>query len=81
VVASPPYDGGLRDYGIAGQYGLEAAPQLYVQTTRAVFDLVRRVLRPEGTLWLNLGDGYRSAAGGAPQSGQRQRGRRLAGRG
>lgn len=67
-VTSPPYFG-LRDYGEEGQYGLEASPAEYVETMRAVFAEVRRVLADDGTLWLNLGDSYSSAAGGAPQSG------------
>jgi DNA modification methylase len=56
-VTSPPYFG-LRDYGEAGQYGLEASPAEYVETMRAVFAEVRRVLADDGTLWLNLGDSY-----------------------
>ena len=56
-VTSPPYFG-LRDYGEAGQYGLEASPTEYVETMRAVFAEVRRVLADDGTLWLNLGDSY-----------------------
>lgn len=59
-VTSPPYFG-LRDYGEAGQYGLEASPAEYVETMRALFLEVRRVLAPDGTLWLNLGDSYGSA--------------------
>lgn len=62
VVTSPPYYG-LRDYGEPGQYGLEASPTVYVNRLRAVFDEVRRVLAPDGTLWLNLGDGYVSNGG------------------
>jgi DNA modification methylase len=57
AVTSPPYFG-LRDYGEPGQYGLEATPTAYVETMRAVFAEVRRVLAPDGTLWLNLGDTY-----------------------
>lgn len=57
VVTSPPYYG-LRDYGEPGQYGLESSPAAYVETMRAVFAEVRRVLAPDGTLWLNLGDSY-----------------------
>lgn len=56
-VTSPPYYG-LRDYGHAGQVGLESSPEKYVAKLVEVFDEVRRVLRPEGTLWLNLGDSY-----------------------
>lgn len=57
VVTSPPYYG-LRDYGVDGQIGLEPSPSEYVQTMRAVSAEVRRVLRPDGVLWLNLGDSY-----------------------
>ena len=62
-VTSPPYFG-LRDYGEEGQYGLEASPAEYVETMRALFAEVRRVLADDGTLWLNLGDTYSSGSGG-----------------
>jgi DNA modification methylase len=67
VVTSPPY-WGLRDYGIGGQLGLEATPEEYVANMVAVFREVRRVLRADGTVWLNLGDSY---AGGSGKSGPR----------
>lgn len=57
VVTSPPY-WGLRDYGCDGQLGLEKTPGDFVQVMVDVFQEVRRVLRPDGTLWLNLGDSY-----------------------
>jgi DNA modification methylase len=56
-VTSPPYFG-LRDYGVEGQYGLEASPAKYVERLRVLFAEVRRVLADDGTLWLNLGDSY-----------------------
>lgn len=56
-VTSPPYFG-LRDYGVAGQIGLEPTPAEYVAEMVAVFAEVRRVLKDDGTLWLNLGDSY-----------------------
>jgi DNA modification methylase len=56
-VTSPPYFG-LRDYGHAGQIGLEQTPAEYVEQMVLVFREVRRVLRDDGTLWLNLGDSY-----------------------
>jgi DNA modification methylase len=56
-VTSPPYFG-LRDYGIAEQIGLEATPEAFVAELVKVFREVRRVLRDDGTLWLNLGDSY-----------------------
>lgn len=65
-VTSPPYFG-LRDYGEEGQYGLEASPTEYVETMRAVFAEVRRVLADDGTLWLNLGDSYYSGRGAPTQ--------------
>lgn len=57
VVTSPPY-WGLRDYGIAGQFGLERTWVRHVARTRAVFRLVRQVLAGDGVLWLNYGDSY-----------------------
>jgi len=56
-VTSPPYFG-LRDYGHAGQIGLEPTPDEYVAKLAEVFREVRRVLRNDGTVWLNLGDSY-----------------------
>ena len=56
-VTSPPY-WGLRDYGVDGQLGLEKTPEEYVQKLVAVFREVRRILKGDGTLWLNLGDSY-----------------------
>src|SRR6266436_4059931 len=58
-VTSPPY-WGLRDYKQAGQLGLEPTPQEYIAKMVEVFREVRRVLRDDGTLWLNLGDSYAS---------------------
>lgn len=62
VVTSPPYFG-LRDYGVAGQIGLEATPDAFVSELVGVFSNVRRVLRDDGTLWLNLGDSYGATSG------------------
>ncbi len=56
-VTSPPYYG-LRDYGVDGQIGLEETPELYVAKMVEVFREVKRVLKKDGTLWLNLGDSY-----------------------
>ena len=56
-VTSPPYFG-LRDYGVPGQIGLEGSVEEYVARLVEVFAEVRRVLRHDGTLWLNLGDSY-----------------------
>src|SRR3974377_1584629 len=66
VVQSPPY-WGLRDYGIAGQLGLEPSFQDYLATMVKVFREVRRVLRKDGTLWLNMGDSYATGAGAVGQ--------------
>lgn len=60
-VTSPPY-WGLRDYGAVGQLGLEATPEEYVAGMVAVFREVKRVLRCDGTLFLNIGDSYASSA-------------------
>lgn len=66
TVTSPPY-WGLRDYGVDGQLGLESTPEEYVANMVAVFREVRRVLRDDGTLWLNIGDSYGgSGRGGNP---------------
>lgn len=65
VVTSPPY-WGLRDYGQPGQLGLEPTPEQYVENMVAVFREVRRVLRSDGTVWLNLGDSY-AGGGTSPQ--------------
>lgn len=56
-VTSPPY-WGLRDYGCDGQLGLESTPDEYVSNMVEVFGQVKRVLKDDGTLWLNLGDSY-----------------------
>ena len=61
-ITSPPY-WGLRDYGVDGQIGLEETPEQYVNRLVEVFREVRRVLRSDGTLWLNLGDSYRQSGG------------------
>ena len=61
-VTSPPY-WGLRDYGHEGQIGLEQTPEAYVARMVEVFREVRRVLRDDGTCWLNLGDSYNAYNG------------------
>jgi DNA modification methylase len=66
-VTSPPYFG-LRDYGHAGQIGLEATPAAYVAQLVEVFRRVRDVLTDDGTLWLNLGDSYLGGGGFAPNA-------------
>ena len=70
-VTSPPYFG-LRDYGHAGQIGLEPTPDQFVAAMVEVFREVRRVLRDDGTLWLNLGDTYKNnpSTSGIPRAEQ-----------
>ncbi|WP_430256522.1 DNA-methyltransferase [Neorhizobium sp. DAR64872/K0K18] len=63
VVTSPPY-WGLRDYGVAGQIGLEPTLGQHLEVMVAVFREVWRVLKPKGTLWLNYGDCYAAAPNG-----------------
>jgi DNA modification methylase len=65
VVTSPPYFG-LRDYGVAGQIGLEPTPAAFIDEMVAVFAEVRRALRSDGTIWLNLGDSYAGGGGFCP---------------
>ncbi len=65
VVTSPPY-WGLRDYGLgSAALGLEPTPEMYVQRLVEIFQEVKRVLRDDGTLWLNLGDSYAGGGNGA----------------
>lgn len=64
-VTSPPYYG-LRNYGVDGQIGLEATPEEYVEKLVEIFHEVRRILKPDGTLWLNLGDSYATSSGPQP---------------
>jgi len=56
-VTSPPYFG-LRDYGVEGQMGLEQTPEAYVAALVGLFREVRRVMKDDGTVWMNLGDSY-----------------------
>jgi DNA modification methylase len=63
-VTSPPY-WGLRDYGVAGQIGLEATVEEFLSRLVEVFREVRRVLRPDGTAWVNMGDSYSWGSGRA----------------
>ena len=65
VVTSPPY-WGLRDYGCEGQIGLEETPQQFVAEMVDLFREVRRVLRDDGTLWLNMGDSYAGSRAWVP---------------
>lgn len=67
VVTSPPY-WGLRDYGVAGQIGLEPTPEEFTARLVDVFREVRRVLRADGTCWLNMGDCYAGSGRGGNTS-------------
>lgn len=69
-ITSPPYFG-LRDYGMDGQIGLEDTVESYIERLVAVFREVRRVLRPDGTLWLNIGDSYATRSGNQPPTNTR----------
>lgn len=69
VVTSPPY-WGLRDYGVEGQIGLEATPEEFIATMVEVFRGVRRVLRDDGTCWINIGDSYASGGRKSRDPGQ-----------
>lgn len=66
-VTSPPY-WGLRDYGVDGQLGLEKTPEEYVSKMVEIFREVRRALKDDGTLWLNLGDSYAQGGSGGCSS-------------
>ncbi len=59
AITSPPY-WGLRDYDIQGQIGLEETLQQFINHLVSVFNEVKRIIRPDGILWLNIGDGYTS---------------------
>lgn len=73
VVTSPPY-WGLRDYGVDGQIGLEDTPEAFVVRLTDVFREVRRVLRKDGTCWMNLGDSYANhSTGGNGATGGRDK--------
>jgi DNA modification methylase len=61
VVTSPPY-WGLRDYGVDGQIGMEPTPEEYISKLTGVFHEIKRILRPKGTLWLNIGDSYSASS-------------------
>ena len=67
VITSPPYYG-LRDYGVNGQIGIEKTPEEYVSKMVDVFREVKRILKKEGTLWLNLGDSYWNNFGGGSKT-------------
>ena len=69
-VTSPPYYN-LRDYGVAGQIGNEDTPEAFVEKLVEIFREVRRVLRQDGTLWVNIGDSYATRSGAQPPTNTR----------
>ncbi len=72
-VTSPPYYG-LRDYGVDGQIGMEETPETYITKLVDVFREVRRVLKDDGTLWVNIGDSYAGSGKGRNADGSHQEG-------
>jgi DNA modification methylase len=68
-ITSPPYYG-LRDYKTAGQIGLEKSPEEYIGNLVSVFREVKRVLKDDGTLWVNIGDSYAGSGKGATNNGE-----------
>ena len=71
-VTSPPYYN-LRDYGVQGQIGTEATLEDYIKKLVEVFREVQRVLRQDGTLWLNMGDSYATSSGAQPPTNTRNK--------
>ena len=69
-VTSPPYYN-LRDYGEPGQIGNEETVEEYIGKLVAVFREVHRILRPAGTLWVNIGDSYATSSGPQPPASTR----------
>ena len=67
VMTSPPY-WALRDYGVDGQLGLEPTFQEYITKLCDIFDEVKRVLKKEGTCWVNMGDVYNSGGNYSPKN-------------
>lgn len=73
-VTSPPYYN-LRDYGIPGQIGMEDTPEEYIERLVLIFREVRRVLRPDGTIWINIGDSYAGSGKGRMADGTHYNGK------
>lgn len=76
IVTSPPYYG-QRDYGVADQIGLESHPSQYVSRLVEVFSAAQRVLKPAGSLWVNIGDTYWSGKGRPGGNDRKQKNRRF----
>jgi len=77
VITSPPY-WGLRDYNIQGQIGLEPSLHEFINHLVAIFNEIKRILRDDGTLWLNIGDGYTSGNRGYRASDKKNPARAMA---
>jgi len=71
-ITSPPYYG-LRNYGAAGQIGLERTPDEYIARLVEVFHEVKRILKDDGTLWINVGDSYAGSGKGQTKNGDRNK--------
>ncbi len=71
AITSPPY-WQLRDYNVPGQLGLERSYDEYINNLCDVFDEVKRVLKPDGTAWVNLADSYSGSSGGQPSKRQKK---------
>jgi DNA modification methylase len=78
IVTSPPY-WGLRDYGVEGQIGLEPTLSEFLEKLELVFAECMRVLKPTGTLWVNMGDSYFTGVGGARKPGGGSQGKKFNG--
>lgn len=76
IVTSPPYYG-QRDYGFEGQIGLESDPNVYIERLVEIFAAAERILKKEGSLWINLGDTYWSGRGAAHSSDAKNKHRRF----
>jgi len=76
-VTSPPYFG-LRDYGVQGQIGLETTPEEYIAHLVEIFNEVRRILRSDGTAWINIGDCYAGSGIGRYADGHHSEGKKQA---
>lgn len=76
IITSPPYYG-KRDYGVAGQLGLEEHPQMYINKLVEIFREVYRLLKPSGSLWVNIGDTYWSGKGRSHGVDIKQKNRRF----
>lgn len=79
AITSPPY-WGVRDYGVDGQIGLEKTLPQYINKLVSIFAEVKRVLKPKGVLWVNIGDGYTSGNRGYRAPDKKNRARAMSSR-